>query len=372
MTETVRLQPRGIPREKLFEQMKELKQQDADYRQGRTWSLVYYGGEELTSVLEEAYRMYFHTNALNPMAFPGLRKFENEVVAMTASMLGGGPETCGNMTSGGTESILMAVKTARDLSRARRPGVIAPEMVIPASIHPAFLKAAHYLGVKAVRTPLGDDFRADMDAVRAAVNENTILVVGSAPAYPHGVIDPIEELAALAEEKGIICHVDSSLGGFLLPFVSKLGYPVPPFDFRVPGVTSMSADVHKYGFAAKGASVILYRDREIRRHRLGDHELPGRGRLPAPGADDHGYSKSADGGHRRHSRAADHGQAGHERLRFRFRKSRYEPGGGRHGSPGLAPGPAAAAAVPAHDGYSGPRAHRGRFPERPAGVGGSG
>lgn len=266
MTETVRLQPRGIPRDKLFEQIRELKQQDADYRQGRTWSLVYYGGEELTAVLEEAYRMYFHTNALNPMAFPGLRKFENEVVAMTASMLGGGPGACGNMTSGGTESILMAVKTARDLARARRPGVIAPEMVVPVSIHPAFLKAAHYLGVKAVRTSLGDDFRADMDAVRAAVNDNTILVVGSAPAYPHGVIDPIEELAALAEAKGISCHVDACLGGFMLPFAGKLGYAVPPFDFRVPGVTSMSADVHKYGFAAKGASVILYRDREIRRH----------------------------------------------------------------------------------------------------------
>lgn len=246
--------------------MRRLRESDANWRSGKTWSLVYYGGEEITAVLEKATLLYLHGNALNPMAFPSLLKFENEVAAMAAGLLGGGAAAAGNMTSGGTESILMAVKTARDLARSQRPEITAPEMVLPASAHPAFAKAAHYLGVKEVRIPLGADYRADVDAARAAVNGNTVLVVGSAPAYPHGVIDPIPELAGLAAEREIPCHVDACLGGFLLPFMEKLGYPVPPFDFRVPGVTSISADLHKYGFAAKGASVILYRDREIRRH----------------------------------------------------------------------------------------------------------
>lgn len=263
---SVELDQQGIPKEQLLAEMRSLQEQDANWKGGKTWSLVYYGGEEITSLLEEAYLTYFHGNALNPLAFPSLRKFENEVTAMTAALLGGGSEACGSLTSGGTESILMGVKTARDMARAKRPQITYPEMIVPISIHPAFLKAAHYLGVEAVRIPVGSDFRADMAAVRDSVNENTILIVGSAPSYPQGVIDPIEELAALALEKGISCHVDSCLGGFILPFIEKLGYPLPPFDFRVPGVTSISADIHKYGFAAKGASVIVYRNKEIRRH----------------------------------------------------------------------------------------------------------
>ncbi|MEW5785126.1 MAG: aspartate aminotransferase family protein [Bacillota bacterium] len=260
------LSPTGIPRNELFAEMRRLKEQDADWKGGKTWSLVYYGGEEITSILEEAYLLYFHGNALNPMAFPGLRRFETEVISMAAGMLGGDDAVTGSMTSGGTESILMAVKTARDLARARHPELEAPEMVLPLSVHPAFLKAAHYLGVKPVRTPIRDDFRAEVQAVRQAVTPRTVLVVGSAPSYPQGVIDPIEELAAIALENDICCHVDSCLGGFILPFIAKLGYPVPPFDFRVPGVTSISADIHKYGFAAKGASVVLYRNEAIRRH----------------------------------------------------------------------------------------------------------
>ena len=264
--ETVKLKPVGTTREELFNEMRKLQELDANWKGGKTWSLVYYGGEEISAVLEEAYLMYFHGNALNPLAFPSLRKFETEVAAMAAGILGGGSGAVGNMTSGGTESILMAVKTARDLARAERPEITAPEMVLPVTAHPAFAKAAHYLGVKEVRIPLGPDFRADVGAARDAVNDNAVLIVGSAPSYPQGVIDPIADLAALALERGIPCHVDACLGGFLLPFIEKLGYPVPPFDFRVPGVTSISADIHKYGFAAKGASVILYRDKEIRRH----------------------------------------------------------------------------------------------------------
>jgi glutamate/tyrosine decarboxylase-like PLP-dependent enzyme len=162
----------------------------------------------------------------------------------------------------------MAVKMHRQWFRAERPEITRPEMILPESSHPAFQKAAHYFDVVPVRVPVRGDFRADLDATKAAINENTILIVGSAPCYPYGVIDPIPELAAMAVERGIGCHVDACLGGFLLPFAKKAGYPIPEFDFKVPGVTSISADIHKYGFAAKGASTILYRNRELRRHQF--------------------------------------------------------------------------------------------------------
>ena len=187
---------------------------------------------------------------------------------MSATLLGSQGQVVGNMTSGGTESILMAVKTARDWARAERPDITAPEMVLPRSAHPAFDKAGHYFGVRAVHTPLTPDFQADVAAIRQAITPNTILLIGSAPSYPQGVVDPIPELAALAQEHGLLCHVDACVGGFMLPFVRRLGYPVPEFDFAVPGVTSLSADLHKYGYAAKGASLILYRDAALRRHQL--------------------------------------------------------------------------------------------------------
>jgi sphinganine-1-phosphate aldolase len=212
--------------------------------------------------------MFFHENALNPTAFPSLRQFESEVTAMAADMLGGDEHVVGNLTSGGSESVMMAVKTARDWARKARPEITQPEMLLPITAHPAFMKAAHYFDVKPVHISVASDYRADAEAARSLVTDDTILIVGSAPAYPHGVIDPIEELAALAQEKNILCHVDACLGGFMLPFVSELGYPLPAFDFQVLGVTSMSADIHKYGYAAKGASVVLYRNRELRLHQL--------------------------------------------------------------------------------------------------------
>ncbi|MCG8400067.1 MAG: aspartate aminotransferase family protein [Firmicutes bacterium] len=267
MTSTiVKLPVAGTPGEQLLQEMGALRAKDANWKDGRTWSLVYYPGDELYEFLKRAYTMFFSENGLNPGAFPSLRKFETEVVAMTAGMLGAGPEAAGAVTSCGTESIMMALKTYRDKARAERPGVTHPEIVVPETAHPAFYKAAHFLDLKVVRIPVGSDFRADVKATRSAVTENAILIVGSAPSYPQGVIDPVEELAALAREKGVGCHVDACLGGFMLPFIRKLGYPVASFDFSVPGVTSMSADVHKYGFAAKGASTVIFRDRELRKH----------------------------------------------------------------------------------------------------------
>ncbi|RMG10941.1 MAG: aspartate aminotransferase family protein [Deltaproteobacteria bacterium] len=254
-----------LPREKVLETMREAACADADWRAGRTFSLVYFAGDEVLETVKEAYATFLSTNGLSPFAFPSLQRFESEVCQATAEMLNAPPEAVGTMTSGGTESILMAVKSARDKARAER-GVTEPELLLPESAHPAFYKAAHYLGLTCVRIPLAEDFRADVEAAESLVSERTVLMVGSAPGYPHGVIDPIEALSEIARRHGIPFHVDACLGGFLLPWVERLGYEVPVFDFRAPGVTSMSADCHKYGYAARGASTITYRDASLRRY----------------------------------------------------------------------------------------------------------
>ncbi len=187
---------------------------------------------------------------------------------MTAGMLGGDENTSGTLTTGGTESIIMAMKAYRQWARVNKPSVKEPEILLPVTAHPAFEKAAHYFDLKAVHSPVGNDFKASVNATRELISDNTIVMIGSAPAYPHGIIDPIPELAAMANEKNIGFHVDSCLGGFMLPWLKKLGYGLTPFDFSVPGVTSISADIHKYGYAAKGASVVLYRSRQLRRHQF--------------------------------------------------------------------------------------------------------
>jgi len=261
---TVQIPPTGRPHDEVLDEMRDLHGAEADWHEGHTWSLVYDAGDEHTAFLKEAYGLFFSENALNPMAFPALRRFEAEVVRMTASMLHGDDRVAGTMTSGGTESLLMAVKTYRDWARATK-GTTEPEMVLPVTAHAAFDKAAHYFGVEQVRVPIGDDLRADPAAMQAAITPNTVLMVGSAPDYPHGQVDPIEDLGTIAAHHDIGFHVDACLGGFLVPWAEQLGVPVGAWDFRVPGVTSMSADVHKYGFAAKGASTIMYRTPELRR-----------------------------------------------------------------------------------------------------------
>ena len=185
---------------------------------------------------------------------------------MTAELVGSS-EAVGNMTSGGTESIIMAVKTARDWARADK-GVTAPEMIVPVSAHPAFDKAGQYLGVRCISIPVTADYSADVQAAERALTANTVLLAGSAPCYPYGKIDPIHELAALAAQHGVPFHVDACLGAFVLPFMERLGRDVPPWDFRVAGVSSISADHHKYGYSARGASAIMYRDKAYRRHQF--------------------------------------------------------------------------------------------------------
>ncbi len=266
MSKSARLASQGLSHLEVLARMRDMRTEDANWREGRTWSLVYNAGEDVRRVAAEAYTEFMSENGLSPLAFPSLRRFEAEVLAIAAELFHG-DTAAGTMTSGGTESILMAVKTARDFARAER-GITEPELVLPASAHPAFQKAAHYFGLKPVNVPVAADFRADVAATRAAIGPRTALVVGSAPSYPHGVMDPIPELAALAQERGVLFHVDACLGGFLLPFARRLGHALVDFDFAVPGVTSLSADLHKYGYAAKGASVVLYRTPELRRHQF--------------------------------------------------------------------------------------------------------
>ncbi len=259
------LPERGAEPDRILSTMKNLRDGDVDWQDGKVWSLVFHAGDELSAFLKEAYCIYFSENALNPGAFPSLKRMESEVVSMTASLLGGGPDVAGNMTSGGTESILMAVKTARAWAGQNMRTDRGLEVLMPESAHPAFDKACYYFGLRPVRVPGGPDFRADVKAMKRALTKRTVLIVGSAPQYPQGVVDPIEELAAIAKSRGILMHVDACVGGFMLPFVRDLGRDVPAFDLSVEGVTSMSVDLHKYAYAAKGASVVLYRDRELRK-----------------------------------------------------------------------------------------------------------
>ncbi|MHB8516366.1 MAG: aminotransferase class V-fold PLP-dependent enzyme, partial [Dehalococcoidia bacterium] len=206
-------------------------------------------------------------NALNPFVFPSLREMQRDVVSIAAHLLHGGEDASGAMTSGGTESIFMAVKTARDRMRAER-GITKGRLVIPRTAHPAFVKAAHLLDLEWVHMPLGEDLRTRASDLAPLITRETVLCVGSAPAYPFGMVDPIPEMARIAAEAGVPFHVDACLGGFMLPFLERLGFEVPPWDFRVPGVTSISADLHKYGYAVKGASVILHRPKTNMRYQV--------------------------------------------------------------------------------------------------------
>jgi sphinganine-1-phosphate aldolase len=259
---------KGVDKQELLAAMDTMREQDGDWKQGRTWSLVYYAGEDHYDLLKQAHNKFFSENGLNPMVFQSLKKMEADVVRMTASMLHGDEQSVGTMTSGGTESILMAVKAARERAKKLKIWPAEPEIVAPRSIHVALDKAAHYFGLKVRYAPLDENFQVDVDAMRKLVNRNTVLLAASAPQYAHGMIDPIEEIGKIALEHKLPLHVDACFGGFFLPWMEKLGYELPLWDFRVPGVTSISADVHKYGYGAKGASVLIYRDMSYLKHQF--------------------------------------------------------------------------------------------------------
>lgn len=254
----------GRPVADVLDQMEALRAQDVRWRDGRAFSLAYSAGPEVLALAEEAYRRFSGENALSPTAFPSLRVMAAEVVDIVAGWVHGTEGVSGFMTSGGTESLLLAVRSAR--VRATREGRIRPpyNMVLPASAHAALEKAADYFDVESRRVPTGPGWRADVDAMADAIDEHTILVVASAPQYPQGVIDPIPPIATVARTRGINFHVDACMGGVTLPFLEANGEAVPDWDFRVEGVTSISVDLHKYGYTSKGAGVLLHRDKTLR------------------------------------------------------------------------------------------------------------
>ena len=259
----------GIDRNKILDEIKKITNlEEKRWKEGLVSGAVYHGDSEHIDFLNEVYALQSQSNPLHSDLFPSASKFESEIVSMTAQMLGADKtddEVCGVVTSGGTESILLAMKTYRDRGREVN-GIRRPNIVIPVTAHAAFDKAGEYFKIKVKRIPADEKFQADLNAVRKAANGNTICIVGSAPNFPYGIVDPNEEMSEIARQRGICFHVDACLGGFVLPWAEKLGYPVNPFDFRLPGVTSISTDTHKFGYAAKGTSVILYRTPELRRY----------------------------------------------------------------------------------------------------------
>jgi glutamate/tyrosine decarboxylase-like PLP-dependent enzyme len=261
----VKLPTEGKTRADVIASLERSMAGDLAWHEGRTFSLVYGAGPEHLRLLQEAYSLFMATNGLGAgRMFKSLATLEAELVSMSAELLGG-PDCPGNVTSGGSESIILGIRAAQERARAERPRVTHPELVLPASAHPAFDKAAHIFGIRNVRTPITKDYVADVQAMADAVNDNTIGLVASAPNYPFGTIDPVPAIAEIARRHGLHLHVDACVGGFALPFLRKLGQPVPPFDFKVPEVSTMSADLHKYGFAARGTSLILYRDQALQR-----------------------------------------------------------------------------------------------------------
>lgn len=266
----MRMPDRGGDMEGVLTRLRSYRSHDIATHGGRTWAYVYETGRpDIEELAERAYTAYLGLNGLDFTVFPSLRLLENEVVSMAAAHLGGDEHVVGSFTSGGTESIILAVKAARDRTRRLRPEAARLALVAPATAHAAFHKAAHYLDVDLILVPVDPvTYKADAAAMAAAVTPQTMMLVGSAVSYAHGVTDPIRELGQIALERDLLLHVDGCVGGFLLPFFRRLGAEVTDFDFTVPGVTSISMDFHKYGFAPKGASVVLYRDKELRRHQF--------------------------------------------------------------------------------------------------------
>ena len=266
----------------LHDEMLARGQGDAKWREGKTAVYVFNAGEDVAQVQKDAYTLYMSENGLGPAAFPSLKQMEDEVIRMGLTLLHGSPEAGGSMTSGGTDSITMAVKTARDYFRANTSTTARLNLVLPWSAHPAFDKAAQLMDLEIRRIACTSDLLADCDAMEKALDANTIMLVGSAPNFPYGLIDPIEQLGEIACRRDVWLHVDACVGGYIAPFARMNGADIPPFDFEVAGVKSISADLHKYGYCAKGASTILFSDNSLKVYMQFDCEdWPG-GRMITP------------------------------------------------------------------------------------------
>ncbi len=235
------------------------RKSDLDWKSGKAFCLMYDPGEETRALIKESYNEFFSENALNPTSFPSLRKMESEVVSMILNLMNAPDAAAGTMTSGGTESILMSVLVARKVSSVDRPNII-----LATTAHPAFHKAAEYFGFEIKTVEVNASFKLEAKEVEKQIDANTVLLVGSAPSYPHGTIDELEAIGEVAIKSELLFHVDACIGGMMLPFLPNQS-ALPIYDFEIPGVTSISVDLHKYGFSSKGASVILYRTKELRR-----------------------------------------------------------------------------------------------------------
>jgi glutamate/tyrosine decarboxylase-like PLP-dependent enzyme len=255
----------GRPDEEVLPELQAFGSDEPDYRRGRLRSLVYWLDEAHDQFLARAWRMYSSANGLNPGAFRSLKRMESAIVASLAALQHGDAATCGVLTSGGTGSCLLAAKTYRDLARAKR-GVRRARMILPVTAHVAWFKAAEYFDIEPVLLPLDERLCTDITALERAIDRDTVMILGSAPEYPHGTIDPIEPMGAIAARHGVPLHVGACVGGMILPFMAMNGVPLPPWDYRVPGVTSISADLHKYGYAFKGASTVTYRRLDLFAH----------------------------------------------------------------------------------------------------------
>ena len=270
-----KIPPKGRNQDDIYAELAVMaEEENAKWKTGQVSGTFYHAGDEHRAFLNKVFSLFSHENTIQFDLCPSMFKMESDILAMTAGMLNADAvkesnpqdEVCGTLTSGGTESILMAMKVYRDWGRAEK-GVAEPEIIMPHTAHPAFDKSGEYFGIKMVHVPVsGPDFRVDPGTVEDLINANTVAIVGSAGNYPYGLIDPLGDLSDIALKHDIGFHVDGCLGGFILPWIEKLGYDIPPFDFRLPGVTSMSADTHKYGFALKGTSVVLYRNNNLRRY----------------------------------------------------------------------------------------------------------
>ncbi len=254
---------------------------DVRWREGKTAVYVFNAGPQVEQVQKEAYALFMSENGLGPLAFPSLKRMEDEVTGFGLSLLHGPEEAVGTITSGGTDSITMAVKAARDFARKERGVRGGLNIVLPRSAHPAFDKAAAMMEIEVRRAPL-KAYLADPTAVAAAADGATVMIVGSAPNFPYGLIDPIGELSDLALERDLWLHVDACVGGYIAPFVRMNGGDIPPFDFELPGVRSISADLHKYGYCAKGASTVFFRSAALQQFMIFDfNDWPG-GRMVTP------------------------------------------------------------------------------------------
>ncbi len=257
---------KGKPWKEVKEQLARFRSMDTDEVRGRLTVDMHMGDEDVHRVCIEAYNMFFHRNATLAEYEDGSKIMQHELLRMAVEILNGGEEGRANVTSGGTESIFCAMHAARQWAREHRPEVKEPEIIIPYSGHAAFDKSSHYLDMKLKRIPVRDDYRADVRAMEAAITPDTIVMVGSAPNWPFGTIDPIEEISAVAQKHGLWMHSDCCVGGYINPWLERLGYPIPLYDFRVPGVFSISADLHKHGYAAKPCSTVLYRSEELQKY----------------------------------------------------------------------------------------------------------